>query len=335
MKLGYAEIEKFLQKPDRARAILLYGPNVSLAEQRRTNLFKYFLPQGDDGFNTVAITPDQVKQTPSLIADELSTLSFFGGRKVIVFKDADDKHVAALTDALSLPETEHRLIILGGELSPRSALRSWAEGHADVAAIPCYEYEARDMVRLLQQYATEIGARLDRDAQDMLVALLGTQADFIPVTLAKLATYAGTDKPMITGEMVRACCVDQTEATTDDIIHDVMGGQLAPLQRHIAHYYAAGESSVALLRAVQYYLYRIKTVHASMKEGASTDEALNQLKPPVFFKEKQKFLGHVHRWSTETVDRWLPVLLRTEAQCKTTGAPDELLVRQLLLQMAS
>ena len=334
MKLGYADIEKFLQRPDRARAIVLYGPNHALMQQRTINLTKIFIPQGDDGFNHVTLTPDQVKHTSSLIADELSTLSFFGGRKVILFKDADDKHVPALTDALSLPESEHRLIIQAGELSPRSALRLWAENHPEAAAIPCYEYDVRDMARLLQQNATTQNARLDRDASDMLVQLLGTQAEFIPVTLAKLIAYAGTESPLITGEMVRACCVDQTEATTDDIITDVMSGQVAPLQRHLHHYYAAGENSIALLRAVQYYLYRLKTVQAAIQDGATADQAMMQLKPAVFFKQKQQFLTHLRRWDAPTIDRWLAVLLETEARCKTTGAPDELLVRQLLLQMS-
>lgn len=335
MKLGYADIEKFLGNPEQARGVLFYGPNAALIEQRLQNMMKKLLPHGDDGFNVVTMTPDQVKQTSSLLADELATMSFFGGRKVILFKDVDDKHVPLLADALSLPPSEHYLILLADELSARSALRLWAEKDKAIAAVPCYEYDLRDMARILQQHAQAQNARLDRDASDLLVQVLGTQAEFIPLTITRLIDYAGTTPAVITAEMVRACCVDQTDATTDDLIQDVMNGQVAPLQRHLQHYYAAGESSVGLLRMLQNYLYRLKTVKAALQDGQSPDQALMSLKPPVFFKQKQSFLQHVQRWSDTTLDRWLTALMETEAACKQTGAPDELLVRQLALDMAT
>lgn len=335
MKLGYADIEKFVANPEQARGVLLYGPNAALIEQRLQAITKKLLPQGDDGFNVVSITPDQIKQTSSLLADELATMSFFGGRKVILFKDVDDKHVTTLTDALSLPPSEHYLILLADELSARSALRLWAEKDKAIAALPCYEYDLRDMARILQQNAQAQNAKLDRDASDMLVQVLGTQAEFIPLTIARLIDYAGTTPAVITAEMVRACCVDQTDATTDDLIQDVMNAQIAPLQRHLQHYYGAGENSVGLLRMMQNYLYRLKSVKASLAAGQSSEQALMALKPPVFFKQKQSFLQHVQRWSETALDRWLAALLETEAACKQTGAPDELLVRHLLLEMAT
>lgn len=335
MKLGYADIDKFLGHPEQARGVLLYGPNTALIEQRLQQVMKKILPQGDDGFNVVTIMPDQIKQTPSLLADELATMSFFGGRKVILFKDVDDKHVSTLTDALALPPTEHYLILLADELGARSALRLWAEKDKSVAALPCYEYDLRDMTRILQQSAQAQNARLERDASDLLVQVLGTQAEFIPLTITRLIDYAGTSPAVITAEMVRACCVDQTEATTDDLIQDVMNGQVGPLQRHLQHYYAAGESSVGLLRILQNYLYRLKTVKAALQDGQSPEQAMMSLKPPVFFKQKQSFMQHVQRWSDVALDRWLGALMETEAACKQTGAPDELLVRQLALEMAT
>ncbi len=335
MKLGYADIDKFLATPDQTRAVLLYGPNGSLIEQRTQAIVKKLLPQGDDGFNLVTITPDQVKQTSSAIADELATLSFFGGRKIIIFKDADDRHLTPLTDALSIATGEHYLLVLGGELGARAALRVWAEKHKQIACLPCYDYDLRDMGRLLQAAATAQHARLERDASEMLVQLLGTQAELIPLTLAKLIDYAGASPAVITAEMVRACCVDQTDATTDDLIQDIMGGQIAPLQRHLHHYYASGESSVGLLRILQNYLYRLKTVQTALRDGANPEQAMLSLKPPVFFKQKQQFMGHVQRFASDAVDHWLAELLRVEAACKQTGAPDELLVRHLALEMAT
>jgi DNA polymerase-3 subunit delta len=343
VKLGYADIDKFLQKPDGAngqtRAVLLYGPNRSLIEQRTTLITKKVLPQGDDGFNLVAITPDQLKQTPTAIADELTTMSFFGGGKVILFKDAEDKHLTACMDAVSVMTTDHYLIILADELGARSALRVWAEKETTVAALPCYDYDLRDMGRLLQAAAMAQNARLDRDAGDLLVQLLGTQADLIPLTIAKLVDYAGGGHAgppaVITADMVRLCCVDQTDATTDDIIQDIMNGALAPLQRHLHSYYAAGENSIALLRLLQNYLYRLKTVQIAVADGAAPDQAMQALKPPVFFKQKQSFMQHVQRFRGAALDHWLAELLRIEAACKQTGAPDELLVRHLALEMAT
>lgn len=335
MKIAPADSDRFLQRiDDGTKAVLLYGPNQTLLQQRQQQAVKSLLPGGDDGFNLVTITPEQLKQTSSLLADELSTMSFFGGRKVIIFKDAEDKHAPTITSALELAG-EHKLIVLAGELTPRSALRLWGEGAAGVGTIACYDFDLRDISRILNAQAQEKQARIEREASEMLVQLLGTQAELISSTLDKLIAYAGTTPAVITAEMVRASCVDQVEATADDIIQHVMDGELRGVQRHIGSYYAAGESSVALLRMLQNYLYRLKTAQVSMANGNNPEQALNQLKPPVFFKQKQSFMRHLQRWQMSRLDQGLKALMETEAACKQTGSADELLVRQLLLQMAT
>jgi DNA polymerase-3 subunit delta len=335
VKIPPADTDRFLQRLDNAQAVLFYGPNQTLLQQRLQMALKTWLPQGDDGFNLTTITPDQLKSTPTLIGDELATLSFFGGRKVIIFKDADDKHAPLIKGALDGHDTEHRLIVLAGELSPRSPLRAWSEEAKNAAALPCYDFEARDIARILQQQAQGKQVKLDRDAVDMLSQLLGTQAEMIPNTLDKLIDYAGTVPATITGDMVRLCCVDQVEATADDIIQHVMDGDVRGLQRQIGSYYAAGESSVGLLRIMQNYLYRLQMAQVLIAKGSSPDQALGQLKPPVFFKQKPLFTRHLQRWPLRKLEQGLQGLMETEGQCKQSGAPDELLVRQRLLDMTT
>jgi DNA polymerase-3 subunit delta len=335
VKVAPADSDRTLQRLDPAiQAVFLYGPNQTLLQQRAHNALKAWLPEGDDGFNQVTVTPDQLKQTPSLLGDELTTMSFFGGRKVIIFKDADDKHVPNLK-ALLDDGIEHRLIIQSGELGPRSALRLWGEAANGVATIACYDYDTRDITRILQQQAQDRQAKLERDASDMLAQMIGTQAELIPTMLDKLVAYAGTQPAVITGDMVRQACVDQVEATADDIIQHTMDGELRGIQRHIGSYYAAGESSVALLRMLQNYLYRLKTVQVSMTQGHTAEESLKYLKPPVFFKQKTAFMRHVQRWPESRLDWALKALMETETACKQTGSADELLVRQLLYQMTT
>jgi DNA polymerase-3 subunit delta len=335
VKIAPAESDRFLQRFDEGlQAVFLYGPNQTLLQQRVNKATQTWLPAGDDGFNHVTITPDQLKQTPSLLGDELTTMSFFSGRKVIIFKDADDKHTPLLKSLLD-DGLEHRLVIVAGELGPRSALRLWGESAPSVATIACYDYDLRDISRLLQEQAQSRQAKLEREAQDMLVQLIGTQAELIPTLLDKLIDYAGTIPAVITGDMVRVSCVDQVEATADDIIQHVMDGELRGIQRHINSYYAAGESSVALLRMLQNYLYRLKTVQASVAQGQTQEQAVTQLKPPVFFKQKNSFMRHVQRWPEQRLNWALKALMDVEAACKRTGATDELLVRQLLYQMTT
>ena len=75
---------------------------------------------------------------------------------------------------------------------------------------------------------------------------------------------------------------------------------------------------------------RLYSVKKLIMEGVAENQAMTQLRPPVFFKNIPIFQQHLRQWSEQALLSVMATLTRIEAESKKTGAPAELLCRQFL-----
>ncbi len=111
-------------------------------------------------------------------------------------------------------------------------------------------------------------------------------------------------------------------------------GNPAALDRASSLAFGAGLSAIALLRAVSQHLQRLLNVRAAIDAGRSPRQAMASLRPAVMFWRQEAFLKQLDRWSEARIARGIALLIAAEAECKTTGAPQEALCLRALLRIA-
>ena len=140
MKLSGARIAAFLRAPDpNIRLILIYGPDRGLVRERSQTLARMVVDDLSDAFRVSELTVDDVRSDGARIADEMSQISFLGGRRVIFVRMEAEDISARLQPLLdSPPPGDALLIVEAGDLSARSPVRKTFEASPNAAAIPCY-----------------------------------------------------------------------------------------------------------------------------------------------------------------------------------------------------
>ncbi len=330
MKISGDPLQFAAKPPAGLRGVLVYGPNAALADEAVATLRRALLPDGGDDFSFVVIPSDELKNNPGRIAEELSSFGFFAAKKVLHIKDAGDGQARALQEALDAPDAGHFIILQSENLTPKSALRALAEKSDCVASLPCYELNGPALARFVQDKFKHSGAALERDALPVLLDKLGGDTTALNGIIQQFIDYVGGDKPVIRAEHVEAMLVDQAEQALDDAVQAACDRDLPRFDRVLNSLGESGTSIVAVLRALQQYFYKLRTASAAMKSGASQDEALAKIRPPLFFKTKPLFVRHLRGWNLNLIDRVLRELLYLESQCKKTGVPDLALVQQRL-----
>lgn len=308
--------------PKGMNAVLLYGPNAMLISECVQLLQKAFLPEEKNDFSIVTVTPDQLKHNPTLIADELSSFGFFATQKFIHIKDGDDGITRPLQDALEIPNAGHFLVIDAGELTPRSALRAWGEKAKDVACLACYTLDGPKLLRFVQDQFVQQGAKISTDAVTLVCERLGNDLSALKNLVPQLMDYVGGKNPVITIEHIESMLVDQAEQEMDSVTQAVADRDMKTLDHALHSLSASDVSMIAVLRILQNYFYRLRTVHAAAANGDNPETAMQQLKPPVFFKMKTPFMRHLRSWNTAQIDDALSEFVAMEAACKKTGTPE-------------
>ncbi len=62
---------------------------------------------------------------------------------------------------------------------------------------------------------------------------------------------------------------------------------------------------------------------------------MRRLRPPIFWKHKDRFKVQAEAWPGAQLARGLRRLLETEADCKRTGSPAQAVAARVLLEIAA
>ncbi|MFQ5844492.1 MAG: DNA polymerase III subunit delta, partial [Planctomycetota bacterium] len=127
---------------------------------------------------------------------------------------------------------------------------------------------------------------------------------------------------------------DSSALTLDDVAFAACGGDVAALEKGLERVFLEGIAPVRVLRAAARHLQRLHLVAARRAAGASAEEAMAALRPPVFFKWKPAFRAQIALWPPARAAGALSLVIHAEIDAKRTGMPAELLCRHALMTVA-
>ncbi|MDX2224703.1 MAG: DNA polymerase III subunit delta [Rhodospirillaceae bacterium] len=342
MKLAAAAAERFVAKPDPGvRAVLLHGPDAGLVRERMNALTRAVAGSTDDPFNVAEFAAAALRDDPARLMDESAALSLMGGRRVVRVRDADaeprlETAVLAAFKAYFAHGVGQALVILtAGDIGSRAALVKLFEDTEPAAAIACYPDEGRTLEGLVREMFKAAGLSATPDAVAFLTDQLGGDREMSRRELEKLILYKQSEaNRTVTESDVIACVCDTAALALDDLIFAAGDGDHLAVQRVYRRLMDEGVSPIAVLGGEARHMIRLHDVAGRMAEGKSAEQAMMGLRPPPFFKVKDRFRRQAERWSVGVLNRALELLTEAEVQAKSTDMPGAAIVERALLQLA-
>lgn len=325
MQIKGGQIASFAAKPT-VKRVLVFGPDRGQARMLSAKILAGFSPEAAcfDG-DALAGQADRLAEAMA------STAGLFGPAKAVRVRSAADRSTKILKEILASPSSQAAIVVEAGELTASSSLRKLFEGAADAAAIACYPPEG---ARRTAWIASELAlgkAKADAEASALLDLWLPGDSMLAASEIAKLAVYAG-EGGVLRAADVKSLLADFGDADLDDAVSGCVEGDAAGALRALRR--MPGFAAVGLLRSLQRHLQRLLSAKAAVEGGASSDDAMRALRPPVFFKETERFRSQLGTWTSARLERALGRAIEAEQQSKRTGFPDETLCAQLLLDLA-
>ncbi len=336
MKLGWKDIEPFVKKPNqKARAILVYGPDDGLMRERAAMMGKSVVPDLNDPFNVTVLSGDILSEDPARLSDEAKSMSLMGGARLIRIEGASDKHTTLLKEYLAGPSSENLVIVEAGELTPRSTLRVLFEKSDNAAAVPCYVDDERGVANLIRSTLSENSYTIQSDAAAWFAQNIAGDRGRVRGEIDKLMLYMGAQSKNITLDDVRAACGEAGDQSIDDLLYAIGSGKTEAALRAYNKLIEEGVAIVTILRSLQGHFRRLHYTKSLMRDGLDMDEAMKKLQPAVFFKYADSFKGQLRKWSEAKLLAFLQRLSQVEAQTKQTGTPVETLGSQVILSLSA
>lgn len=323
MKIKASSADAFIKDlPAHIRGVLFFGPDESVSQERQAKLAQQRnMPLEDllaDDFNT----------NPEALLQLVRTAPLFGNRSLPRLRQTTERSASKLTKILPDLAPGDFFLVEAGDLAPKSKLRQLFENEDTLVAIGCYARALPDIKRMVQQDFQQDGFTLESPALDYLASYLHQASHMIKSELEKIKTYAGTQRHL-TLSIIQACCPEELPSTFDQVTDAV-------LERNILRLSQVLEAQLELNNPIMFYrhllrqLFRLQELLDLRDQGIPLDQAMAQLRPPVFWAEQDKMRARCQSWTRSRIGHALRLLLEGEIAVKQAQVDPETLCRDTL-----
>ncbi|KMQ91879.1 dna polymerase iii subunit delta [Lasius niger] len=302
--------------------MLFYGDDLGLITERTKELAAKVSEK--DSFRLVTIGTEEIDR----FAEEYDAISFFGGRRVIVLRDATDAVLAPLKTALEAIDAQDKeaplVLIEGGSLSSKSRLRKYAEKAPKIAAIGCYPPTGQEISDWVRRELAREKISLTKDAEIWLSTHMEGDRALLRSEIEKFCLYAHPNVPL-DKEDLQDITGDTASADMGEAIQWAFAGNYPKADAAFRRALTEGQHPIAYARGVFYQLRRLEKARMSVEAGISPAQAVAALRPPIFWRDRDKFTAAVKGWSLPALQNAGKITLQLEQACKQSGPPAELL----------
>ncbi|MGQ0455916.1 MAG: DNA polymerase III subunit delta [Hyphomicrobium sp.] len=320
--------------PTSLSAALIFGSDPGLVSERAQGLARLLAERESPPGEVLRLDDADLDDDSGRLAVELQTRPMFSGRK-IVRATAGRRIAASLLKAiLADAPLEGVLIVEAGNLKGDDALRALFEKHASAAAIACYPDAEADLDRLIAEVISASGQSMAPDARGHLIGRLGADRALSRAEIEKLTLYA-QGRATIAIEDVEAIVGDAADLALERIAEAAAQGRADAAVSDYGRALASGENAQAVIAVTQRYFLKLHRVRSDVDGGASLDDALRSLRPPLHFKQRDAFAAQVRHWSRIGLDSANKRIAEAARAARLSSQMEDVLAERLLLGLAA
>jgi DNA polymerase-3 subunit delta len=330
-KVDARRIAAVLADPGPARIVLIHGEDGGLVRERADALSRAVA--GDDPFRLVDIPREAAAKDAGLLAGEAATPALTGGRRLVRVRDATDGLANAAKAVLAGNGPGVVLLEAGGLAAGKGLRAALEKAGPEAAVIACYAETGAALEGSIAALLKGFGASADPGAIAWMAQRLGEDRLVMRRECEKLALYVGAGG-RVTEEDALASLSEGSALDLDAALLAATEGDAARADRALDAAFAEGAHAVQVVRGALRHVQRLEVAAQAVARGAAPKDAVEALRPMVFFKSRPSFERALRLWRLEMLAAAGAALLEAERATKTTGMPDVAVARAAVMGLA-
>ena len=304
--------------------ILFYGENNGLI-----NEFKQILKIKNLENTIIRFAEDDILSNQNLIYDEIFNESLFENRKIIFIDNVTDKILDILKE-VQLKINQNKIYLFSGILEKKSKLRSYAEKLKECDVIPCYKDNEISIRSLIQN---KLKGFIGLNAQVINDIMENSDLDRAKIQneLNKIQSYF-SDKIIKSNELNKLLNIKVSD-DFDAIKDSALKGNKDATNKLLSSTIIEIEKSLFYVVIINQRLNKLKEI-ISLKGENSIEQAISDVKPPIFWKDKPHYLYQTKIWDLKKINKALKITYDLEIKLKSNADINKhLLIKKLLLDI--
>ncbi len=302
MILKSFEAEKNIESISKFKFTLIYGENSGLKDKLKKEIIKKF-----SNYEIVNIYQEDLNKNKNVLIEEFKNSSLFSTKKLIIIHQASDKIIKDIERVFA--EKENTKIILFGELlEKRSKLRCLFEKDKELSIIPCYNDNDYTLQRIINEELKDF-KNVNKEVIELIIETSNKDRGKIYNNIQKIKTYF-ENKNIQLNDLENLLNSDRDEVF-GSIRDATLSGDKEKLNKILNNFIFSQDEAFQYLNMINFRLIKLLELH-NFGENNNLDFAVNNIKPPIFWKDRPIMLQHAKRWQKQTLKEALLYIGHTE-----------------------
>ena len=335
MKIKSENLINFIKNNfDSFKFILLYGPNIGLINLLFNQVIKELSIDVNDPFNVSKFYTQNLIDDSYILIDTITTFTMMSEKRIILLDLSNNPLRKNIIDnimtSLSSEIADYLVIIKADNLGAVNELVKFTLNSKFGVLVPCYE-------ETTYQIKSEISIILRENKykfSDTFISHLSTKfsndSSINKMEFDKLKKFLINNKE-VTETLLLNLITDNTSVNLNKLSNFCALGDVKSALFFYEKTLGSSISPIVVIRTMVKHFKIIERVLCDIEDGQNIDDAINNIKPTIFFKDKPLISNQARLWSLPKINLILKRLADTEIKCKSGLFLDKLLGAQLIL----
>ena len=287
--------------------VLIYGENLGLI-----NDLKIKILEKNQKSKILKFNQDEILKRENVFFEELNNRSLFEEKKVFFIDNVNDKFLKIVERVLSL-ENENSIFLYSDILEKKSKLRNLFEKEKKTDIVPCYKDNEITLKNIISKNL--------KDYSGLTTVIINLIIDSCGSSRTKIRNEIIKIKAFFNGSSLNYESISKLlnikENEDFNFVRDfAISGNKKKTGEYLDNTILETEKTTYYLSNINQRLMKLKEVLNNKK---NIEQTINEIRPPIFWKDKSTFLLQARVWNIKKLDEALKNIYSTEIRLKSNA----------------
>jgi len=293
---------------------LIYGENTGLKQDIVKSVIE-LKEKKDIKYKKFKFEEEEIIKNQNDFFNLIFSGSLFDKKKVIFVNRTTDR-LFNLISEISKKDIKDILIFFEADrLEKKSKLRNLFEKNSNLACIACYQDNNFDLIKIINNEIKQAKIKLSTESINLLIERAGGDRNNLRNEVNKLKSFA-LNKQMVSYDQVKELTNMVGNYQNDYIVNICLNGDKKKLNKILRENNFSFEDFLILLKIFSKKIHRLLKIKIFNSMEKNLDQIFNQIRPPIFWKEKEDVKKQVRLWNEKKLNLIIKKINEIELNCK-------------------
>ena len=303
---------------------LFYGENLGLKNEFKKNLKTKF-----KNSEKISFSQEELLKDNKLFLREINNKSLFQDEKIIFIDNVNDK-ILTLIEELIDNDNEQKIFLFAELLDKKSKIRNLFEKSKICGVTPCYADNEITIKKILKEKLKEFTG-LNTNNINLIIESCSFDRVKLNNEINKIITCF--KNKIIETEKLENLLNLKVNEDFNLLKDEALKGNKYITNKLLGDTLLDNEKNVYYLNLINIRLNRLNEIN-TLSKIKNLESAVDQLKPPIFWKDRTNFIEQAKKWKSKKIRKVLNETYKLEVKIKSnTTINKNLLIKKLIIDL--